>query len=616
MCGIVGIVGQEESTAALINMLRRLDYRGYDSAGIAVLNGNGQFQLRKRRGELAMLEEQLVDDPARGTSGIGHTRWATHGEPTDVNAHPHLSADRSVAVVHNGIIENFKLLKQKLRDAGYQFQSDTDSEVIAHMVEQFRHQNPQATDVDIVKFLTEQLRGAYAILLQFADQPRRLIGLRHECPLNFVVSDGAIAVSSDISSLVAYSQQVTVLGDGQAVLIDENKSTVIDFEGNEVEPVVVTVDWNVEQATKMGFPFFLRKEISEIPEAARAFAKSVGAQADELCEFIETVQPEVMHLIACGSAAYSCAFAEGLARHWQLSQKVRWMLGSEYRYKPYPLSQNTLAVAVSQSGETADTIGAIRVATDAGAKLLGFVNVIGSTLDIKSDLSVHLAAGPEVAVPSTKAVINQFLATTSLVYQCKHESAKAIERWQQGVEKFADVLEQVIALEQHWQELAQVLSGHQSIFILGRGLDYPVAMEGALKLKETAYVHGEAMYAGEFKHGSISLVEKGMPILCLLGDSSIREKTISSIEEVKARGAQVVMLDVGIDIASEQQAHLQSLGSYFSLPTVQSNSSDLDEALNAISPIVALQMIAYHIGVIRDLNVDRPRNLAKSVTVE
>ena len=603
MCGIVGIIGSATPEARLLSMLRRLEYRGYDSAGLAIHSGPA-FAVTKRAGRLDVLEKALAGRRAGGTCGIGHTRWATHGAPSDANAHPFVSTDGQVAVVHNGIIENYRELKRELLAAGCVFTSDTDSEVVCHLAAAYRRADPGFTFPGLVSFLTARLKGAFAILVAFLDRPGELFGLRFECPLAFVLGSDASAVSSDISSLVDVSPAIRILKDGQALHLTRESFAVADFDGRAATPTAISVDWNVEQAEKGGHAHFLRKEIGEQPQALRAFLSTLTDACADLKAFLSAPAPASLLFLACGSASYSCAFASLLARAAP-AQSVAWDIGSEFRYRPLATGPGALVVCMSQSGETADTLSSFREAQRTGSRSLSFVNVVGSTLDLDSDLSVRLSAGPEIAVPSTKAVINQFVAAATVIEMLRRGSAFDFPAWAGAIRRLAEAIEEIIALEPIIADLARFLSGHQNIFAVGRGLDYPIALEAALKLKETAYIHAEAMHAGEFKHGSISLIERGMPVIAFFGDETVRDKTVSNAEEVKARGARVVAIDPHADGAGG----LDHLGDVLRLPACP-------QPFACVAQIVAAQLLAYHAGVIRRVDVDKPRNLAKSVTVE
>lgn len=605
MCGIVAATSHRDISADLVRMLRCLDYRGYDSAGISVFSGGNGIEVRKKEGALAGLEDLLAESPINGNVGIGHTRWATHGAPSDENAHPHLSADCRVAIVHNGIIENYRDLIAELDAAGVERISETDSEVLVHTVSLFLKANPEATPQDIVRYLCGKIKGAYAIAIQLMDRPDEIIGIRHQCPLNFVRTDGLSAISSDISSLIEYSRDIQVLKDGQAVVISPHDHEVFDLEGNPSTSVHVVADWSVDKVEKDGFDHFLRKEISQEPEALSAFAKSVASSSDELKDFLANKNIRKVVFLACGSASYSGVFGSIFARHLNLPYDILSEIGSEFRYLPPFVDAGTLMVAVSQSGETADTIGALEHAKGQGASVLAFVNVVGSSIDRLADLSIRLAAGPEVAVPSTKAVVNQFAASSLIVNLMAGVSDSSLHLWGENCSALADGIASIIEREDEIIEIAKMVAGHQSSFALGRGLDFAISQEMALKFKETAYMHCEPMFAGEFKHGSISLIEYGMPVFCFVGDRSVRHKTISNIEEIKARGAHPYIFDA----SPQDDDELKELGYYFNAPA-------LGDPWSSIAHLAVTHLLAYHCGLLRNTNVDRPRNLAKSVTVE
>jgi len=603
MCGIVAATSYRDVSLDLFDMLRMLDYRGYDSAGISIVNTKGQFEFHKKQGNLDQLAVELETKPLIGCAGVGHTRWATHGAPSDSNAHPHFSKTRRVAVVHNGIIENYRELYVELSKATIRSISETDSEVIAHLIEYFLEGRPEATAREIVAYLADQIKGTYALAIQIQDRPDQIIGMRYQCPLNFVQIDGFCAISSDISSLIKYTNRVGVLIDGEAVVMRPGSVEVFGFDGSKREPRYVAVDWSVQQASKLGHPHYLRKEIEEEPQAIHGLIKSVRSVETDIRRFIRSRKVNKVVFLACGSASFSGAFASILARRWRLPLDVMSDIGSEFRYLPTHMDRQSLLVAVSQSGETADTLGALDHAEAAGAGIMSFVNVVGSSLERRCDCSVRLAAGPEIAVPSTKAVMNQFLAATLVICLLRENSKQSVDLWQMQSERIADCIGRIISMESEWRQTASQLARHQHCFALGRGLDYPIALETGLKFKETAYIHGEAMYAGEFKHGSISLIEPEMPVVCFLGDRVTRQKTISNIEEIKARGAQPFL------IAPGDGESLAYLGVEHRLP-------ELDEPWASIMQLAAAHLMCYHAGVLRNVTVDRPRNLAKSVTVE
>ena len=603
MCGIVAATSYRDISLDLFEMLRMLDYRGYDSAGISIVNAKGQFEFHKKQGNLDRLACELETKPLIGRAGVGHTRWATHGAPSDSNAHPHFSNTRRVAVVHNGIIENYRELYAELNKATIKPATETNSEVVGHLIEYFLDNHPKPTPQEIVAYLAGRIKGTFALAIQIQDWPDQIIGMRYQCPLNFVQLDGFSALSSDISSLIKYTGRVGVLVDGEAVVLRPGTVEVFGFDGSKRQPRYVSVDWSVQQASKLGHPHYLRKEIEEEPQAIHGLIKSVRSAETDIRQFIQSRKVNKVVFVACGSASFSGAFASILARRWRLPLDVVSDIGSEFRYVPMRMDNRSLLVAISQSGETADTLGAVDHAEATGASIMSFVNVVGSSLERRCDCSVRLAAGPEIAVPSTKAVMNQFLAATLVICLLKDNSKRSVDVWQMQSEKVADCIGRILSMESEWREAASRLAAHQHCFALGRGLDYPIALETGLKFKEAAYIHGEAMHAGEFKHGSISLVEPEMPVVCFLGDLATRQKTISNIEEIKARGARPFIITSG---AGKSLAYL---GVDYRLP-------EIDEPWASIAQLTAVHLLCYHAGVMRNVTVDRPRNLAKSVTVE
>lgn len=425
MCGIVAATSYRDVSVDLFEMLRMLDYRGSDSAGISIVNAKGQFEFHKKQGNLDRLADALDVMPLIGCAGVGHTRWATHGAPSDVNAHPHFSKTGRVAVVHNGIIENYREINAELTKRMIKPLSETDSEVIAHLIELFLDENPNPSTQEIVRFLADRITGTYALAIHIRNRPGEIIGMRYQCPLNFIQLGGFSAISSDISSLIKYTGRVGVLSDGEAVVLRPDAVEVFDFDGARRKPHYVSVDWSIEQATKLGYPHFLRKEIEGEPQAIHALIKSVRSVETDIRRFIASRTVDKAVFLACGSASYSGTFASILARRWELPLDVMSDIGSEFRYLPMRLNQRSLVVAVSQSGETADTLGAVQHAEEAGAGIMSFVNVVGSSLERRCDCSVRLAVGPEIAVPSTKAVVNQFLATTLIICLLRENSKKS-----------------------------------------------------------------------------------------------------------------------------------------------------------------------------------------------
>lgn len=604
MCGIVAVVSNENVLKKIIRMLRRLEYRGYDSSGVSI-SSNEKLHLFKKTGGLDNLVELIDGREVEGFNGIGHTRWATHGKPNDINSHPHMSNSKTVSIVHNGIIENYNELFDEIKQHGITRHTETDSEVISHLIEIFINNKKDYTNKDLVKYLSRKLKGAYSLAIQIKGKDEQIIGLKNQCPLNFLDKKDFKALSSDIASLALYSDKIGVLQDEQAIVITKNSLSIFSFDGVDIAPSYMEIDMEAEDLSMDGYKTFLRKEISDEPYAISSLQNSLLSQKDEFTSFFPSDKSisKVIYL-ACGSASFSCNFSSIYARKIGLNIDFISDIGSEFRYKPFKLDGDTLFIAVSQSGETADTIGSVELAIQNNSKIMSFVNVAGSTLDQKSDVSIKLGAGPEVAVPSSKAVVNQFLASILPVMYLTNRDI-GVEKWNEGCNKVKNIIEKIILNENTWQRIAKTISGHQSSFALGRGLDFPIALEMALKFKETAYIHCEAMYAGEFKHGSISLIEHGMPVFCFLGDHDVRDKSISNIQEIHARGAQVFIFDS----AKNDDINLSNLGEYF-------NIGFLDSPWSSIAFLTITHLVSYHAGLIRKVNVDRPRNLAKSVTVE
>ncbi len=605
MCGIVGALASKRNAVPdLFEMLSQVEYRGYDSAGISTVDEIG-LTLRKSKGMLDILRKKVDESPISGEVGIGHTRWATHGEPSDKNAHPHSSKSGGVSIVHNGIIENYAAIKEELSGEGVHFFSETDSEVIAAYTQKLLNENAELEPERLVSQLTSKLEGAYAILVLLPGSGGKIIAIRQACPLNFVVTERGTFISSDISSLSIYGRKISILEDGQAAVFVGSSASVIDFQGHPSNPTTIEVDWDTSKARKEGFDTFLRKEIQEEPGALGSLVAAVTSQVHDFRRLLDQIDPDSVLFLACGSASYSCQFARSLSRWMRVPVHVDADIGSEFRYNPSLISERTLVVAVSQSGETADTLQSVKLARDSGAKVVSFINVVGSSLERMSDFVFRLSAGPEIAVPSSKAVVNQFAATNFVVSMLVESGLKGHEDWKNGANLAVDAISRILEMEGDFQKVAEKVSGFQSSFALGRGLDFPTALEMALKLKETAYMHCEPMFAGEFKHGSISLVERGMPVFAFLGDERVVQKSISNMSEVKARGARLFVFDaVGVD-----KNTLADLGDFIQLPKLPAQFASLVQ-------LAAVHLTSYHCGILRNVSVDRPRNLAKSVTVE
>ncbi|MDR1442777.1 MAG: glutamine--fructose-6-phosphate transaminase (isomerizing) [Bifidobacteriaceae bacterium] len=618
MCGIIGYVGQATSSRPLEvarQALARLQYRGYDSAGIVVANQEG-LSFVKRAGKLSALEEALAESPLPAASAaIGHTRWATHGGPTDQNAHPHLSQDGSVAVVHNGILENHQALRDELVEAGVEFQSQTDTEVAAHLLARAYQELGDLPDA--MRATARRLEGAFTLLAVAQDNPHLVVGARRTSPLVVGLGEGENFLGSDVAAFVACTDQALELGQDQVVTITPDAVAVTDFGGNAIEPRRFTIDWDASAAVKGGFETFMDKEIHDQPDAVRdtllgRMTPSGQMQLDELRvdeALLRSVDKIVV--IACGTAAYAGHVAKYAIEHW-CRIPVEVELAHEFRYRDPVVTAKTLVVAISQSGETMDTIMAIRHAREQGAKVVAVVNTMGSTIARESDAALYTHAGPEVAVASTKAFLAQITATYLLgLYLGQLRGTMfpdEIRAILSELEKMPDRIRQVIEGEDVIRQLAVQMKDATSVLFLGRHVGYPVAMEGALKLKELAYIHAEGFAAGELKHGPIALIDEGQPVFVVVpsprGRDILHDKVLSNIQEVRARGARTLVVAEEGDNAVREFAE-----QIFWVP----------QAPTLLAPLVAvvpLQIFACALASAKGLDVDQPRNLAKSVTVE
>jgi glucosamine--fructose-6-phosphate aminotransferase (isomerizing) len=618
MCGIIGYVGpatSERPLAVARQALARLQYRGYDSAGIVVANGRG-LSFAKKAGKLSALEEVLAAHPLpQASAAIGHTRWATHGGPTDTNAHPHFSQDGSVAVVHNGILENHDLLRQELIAAGVEFRSQTDTEVAAHLLGRAYREIGDLPDA--MRAVAKRLEGAFTLLAVADDNPHLVVGARRTSPLVVGLGQGENFLGSDVAAFVACTDQALELGQDQVVTITADRVTVTDFDGHEVSPRQFTVDWDASAAVKGGFATFMDKEIHDQPAAVRdtllgRMAPGGRMQLDELRideALLRSVDKIVV--IACGTAAYAGHVAKYAIEHW-CRIPVEVELAHEFRYRDPVVTEKTLVVAISQSGETMDTIMAIRHAREQGAKVIAVVNTMGSTIARESDAALYTHAGPEVAVASTKAFLAQITATYLLgLYLAQLRGTMfpdEVRAVLAELEQMPDKVRQVIDGEEAIRHLARRMKDVTSVLFLGRHVGYPVAMEGALKLKELAYIHAEGFAAGELKHGPIALIEQGQAVFVVVpsprGRDVLHDKVLSNIQEVRARGARtLVVAEEGDDAVREYAEEV------FWVP----------ETPTLLAPLVAvvpLQIFACALATSKGLDVDQPRNLAKSVTVE
>jgi glucosamine--fructose-6-phosphate aminotransferase (isomerizing) len=615
MCGIMGYIGPRDALPILIDGLRRLEYRGYDSAGVAVLV-NGHIELRKAAGKLAVLEGRITQGPLVGRVGIGHTRWATHGNPTDVNAHPHADCTGRHVVIHNGIIENYLPLRERLQASGHRFDSDTDTEVIAHLIEEALATIPPATTGRLesaVREAVRQTRGAYAIVVMSADHPERIVAVRMISPLIVGLGEGEMLLASDIPALLPHTRDVLIIGDGEMAIIESGRVAITDLEGTLLDRRPQHITWDAEAAEKGGYPHFMLKEIHEQPRALQETTMGRLDREDAIeldgvafpAGFPERL--EKLWLLACGTAYHA-----GLVGRWMIEHLARIPaepdLASELRYRDPLISGATLAVAVSQSGETADTLAAAREARSRGSRLLAVTNVVGSTLAREADDVLFIRAGPEIAVASTKAYSTMLIALQMLAIDLglrrgtlPRSRAAVLIR---GLRHLPVLAQEILDRAAPVEALAKRLVNAEHAFFIGRGLDYAVAMEGSLKLKEISYLHSEALAAGELKHGTLALVTPATPVFALVTQRAVYEKTLSNIQEVRARGAEVIA--VAYDDDREIAKHAKTV---LRIPQV-------DDVLAPALAILPLQLFAYHVAALRGHDIDQPRNLAKSVTVE
>jgi glucosamine--fructose-6-phosphate aminotransferase (isomerizing) len=617
MCGIIGYVGPRPSQDILLKGLARLEYRGYDSAGIAIIDDEGALNMRKRAGKLSILRDDLAAHPmGDGTTGIGHTRWATHGGPTDVNAHPHLADDDRLAVIHNGIIENFAELKDELVAEGHTFRSETDTEVAAVLLA--REYRAHGSDLPAAfRAVVTRLEGAFTLLAMHQDSPGLVVGARRNSPLVIGLGDGENFLGSDVAAFVEHTRNALAIGQDQIVAITPDAVTVTDFAGNDVEVEPFQVVWDAAAADKGGWPSFMAKEVSEEPEAV---ANTVRGRVrdglvripelDGLDELFAGIRRIVV--IACGTAAYA-----GMTGKYALEQWARVPvdveLAHEFRYRDPVLSEDTLVVSISQSGETMDTLMAVKYARERGAKTLSICNTQGATIPRESDAVVYTHAGPEVAVASTKAFVAQITALYLLALHVAHVRGTLpddeIVAHVQQLESVPGKIAQILAEEQpRIEQFAGWMADTRSVLFLGRHVGYPIALEGALKLKEISYIHAEGFAAGELKHGPIALIEPGQPVFVIVPSprksAELQKKVVSNIQEIRARGARVIA------IAEEGDAAvLPFADEVLRIPLA-------DPLFEPLLAVVPLHIFAMGLATAKGLDVDQPRNLAKSVTVE
>lgn len=610
MCGIVGYIGTRDTQGILLEGLKKLEYRGYDSAGIAVFTAGG-LTVSKSKGRLAILEEKLQNAPLQGSAGIGHTRWATHGKPSDMNSHPHTDTTTKFSVVHNGIIENYLELKEELSHSGVQFVSETDTEVISHLIASVY----EGDIVQAVQRAVKRMRGAFALGVLTEHEPDRLVAVRYASPLVIGLGDGENFIGSDIPAILEHTRDVYILDDGEMAVLTRDGVELLTTDGENISKEIFHVDWDLMTAEKAGFDHFMLKEIYEQPKAYRDTMR--GRISDDGRKI---VLPEIgmtpeqvkaitkIHIVACGTAYHAGlvgkSVIESLARI-----PVETDVASEYRYRNPIITPETLVIVVSQSGETADTLAALREAKRCGARVLAITNVVGSSVSREADDVITTWAGPEIAVASTKAYTSQliafYLVGLYLAQTVGTRDADWIGSITAELQQLPEQVEAILAQSTALKQIAEKLARHSSLFFIGRGLDFAIAQEGSLKLKEISYIHSEAYAAGELKHGTLALIEEGTPVIALVTQEELAEKTISNIKEVKARGAHVL----GVTNESNQHEVAKSVDEVFAIPNT----------LHLLTPalsVIPLQLLSYYASLALGHDVDKPRNLAKSVTVE
>ena len=610
MCGIVGYIGFNQASDFLLDGMAKLEYRGYDSAGIAVIGPENVIKIQKKVGRLANLEAIVKADPNEGTVGIGHTRWATHGRPSDMNAHPHSSEDGKFAVVHNGIIENYMPLKEELIEKGYHFKSETDTEVVAHLLEDMY----DGDFVSTVRRMLARVDGAYALEIICADEPDKIICTKKENPLVIGLGKGENFVASDIPAIINYTRDTYILNDGELAIVTRDNVSVFDRAGHAIDKEVFHVSWNAEAAEKGGYEHFMLKEIHDQPKAVRdTFGTHISEDGktvifDELNWTADDVAAfNKILIVACGTAYHAGLvtkqYIENLARI-----PVNVEIASEYRYSNPLTDDKTLCIVISQSGETSDTLAALKEAKRHGAKSLAITNVVGSSISREADNTVYTWAGPEISVASTKAYTTQLVAGLLFAVYLGQLNGKMDPALGGeilcGVKSLPTLIHEIFEVDEDMKAFAKHYGFKSDAFFLGRAIDYAVAMEGALKLKEISYIHAEAYAGGELKHGTLALIEEGVPVIALATQEDVYDKMISNIREVKAREA--VVIGIGMKGDEELSKHVD-------------HTIYVPRANKFIAPILAvvpLQLLAYYAAITRGADVDKPRNLAKSVTVE
>ena len=609
MCGIVGYVGPRDAAPILLEGLRRLEYRGYDSAGIALLTEAGEVFVEKKAGKLTNLTDHLNGGAPAGHPGIAHTRWATHGRPNDTNAHPHTDCSGGLALIHNGIIENYREIKDRLAAQGHRFASETDTEVLAHLIEE----QYSGDLVEAVRLALNEVRGAYAIAVMHADHPNRIVGARMNVPLIVGIGDGEGFLASDVPAILEHTKNVVILHEGDIAEVTPEGVKIVGLDGVPVHREVTRIRWNIEAAEKGGFPHFTLKEIYEQPhaiqEALRGRVDPAGnvslVELDAIEEKLRRI--ERIYVVGCGTARYAGEVGAHLLQEWARLPAVT-QIGSEMRYSPPPIDDRTLVISVSQSGETADTLAPQKLAVELGAVVVVVTNVVGSAITREADAVCYLQAGPEIAVASTKAFVTQVVVLELIALHMARLrgtlTTRQLRSFGLALRELPAQAAETLKLAPQVKKLARRWSAVRDVMFIGRALGYPIALEGALKLKELSYVHAEGYAAGELKHGPIALLDPETPLVAIATRSATYEKVISNVAEVRAREAPVVAVAT---VGDEEIARYAQDVLY------------VPETLEEMAPVIAilpLQLLAYEMAVARGADVDQPRNLAKSVTVE
>ena len=609
MCGIVGYIGEKESTEIIIQGLKRLEYRGYDSAGLAIIDGSG-VEVRRCEGKIVNLEEKFQSDPCKGKLGIGHTRWATHGRPSEENAHPHVA--EGIAVVHNGIVENHLALKNMLIDEGAEFTSDTDTEVFSHLILRFIK---KGLDIeDSVMAALKMVHGSYALAVLYDKEPEKLIAARNECPLVVGLGQGENFLASDIPAILNYTREMVFLEDGEMAVLEKDSVRFSTLDGKEIEKRSRVIDWSPAMAEKEGYKHFMLKEIFEQPIAVtdtirgRVFEERGDVILDDLKITANDLSSfDRVLLVACGTSWHAALVGKFLIEDFcKVPTEVD--IGSEFRYRTPLVGKNNLIIPISQSGETADTLAAMRLGKEMGATVVSICNVLESSIPRVSDSVIYTHAGPEIGVASTKAFVTQLIA----LYLFAIYMGRGLQRMspEEGREKIQNLIkiphqiEKILTLDSQIEAVAKKYFAYKDFLYLGRGVNYPIALEGALKLKEISYIHAEGYPAGEMKHGPIALIDEEMPVVVILPKDKTYKKMMGNMEEVRARGGKVIA--VTAEGAEETSGRMDEI---IYIPETEPH-------LMPILSIIPLQLLAYHIAVLRGTDVDQPRNLAKSVTVE